>query len=82
MRKMLLTKNDQYGVSSVTKAMKWISVVTSIVGIMTIPALGGIWIDNLLGTTCLFGILGVIVGFVGGMYGLLEMVMALHHRLG
>ena len=32
--------------------------------------------DHLLGTKCLFFILGVIVGFVGGMYCLLDMVKA------
>ena len=68
--------NDKYGVSSVAEATKWVSVVTSIVGVMTVPALVGIWIDNLLGTKCLFAILGVIFGFVGGMYCLLDMVRA------
>jgi len=56
--------------------MKWVSVVTSFIGVMTIPALGGIWIDSLLGTKCLFVILGVVCGFVGGMYCLLDMVKA------
>lgn len=70
------TKNDKYGVSSMAEATKWVSVVTSVVGVMTVPALGGIWIDNLLGTICLFTVSGAIVGFVGGMYSLLEMVKA------
>ena len=74
--KMLPTENDKYGVSGMAEAMKWVSVVTSVVGVMTVPALGGIWIDNLLGTKCLFAILGVIFGFVGGMYCLLNMVKA------
>jgi F0F1-type ATP synthase assembly protein I len=73
---MLPTENDKYGVSSMAEAMKWISVVSSVVGVMIVPALGGIWIDNLLGTKCLFAILGGIVGFVGGMYALLNMVKA------
>ena len=71
---MLPTKNDKFGVSSMAEAMKWVSVVTSVVGVMLVPALGGIWIDNLLGTKFLFMILGVIVGFAGGLYCLLEMV--------
>ena len=73
---MLPTADDKYGVSSIAEAMKWVSVVTSVVGVMTVPALGGIWMDRLLGTTCLFVILGVIIGFVGGMYCLLDMVKA------
>ena len=73
---MLPTANDKYGVSNMAEAMKWVSVVTSVVGVMTLPALGGIWMDSLLGTTYLFVILGVIIGFVGGMYCLLDMVKA------
>jgi F0F1-type ATP synthase assembly protein I len=71
---MLPTENDKYGVGNMVEAMTWVSVVTSVVGVMTVPALGGIWIDNLLGTKCLFVILGAIFGFVGGMYCLLDMV--------
>jgi F0F1-type ATP synthase assembly protein I len=70
------TENDKYSVSSIAEAMKWVSVVTSVVGVMTVPALVGIWVDHLLGTKCVFVILGVIVGFVGGMYCLLDMVKA------
>jgi len=73
---MLPTENDKYGVSSMAEASKWVSVVTSFVGVMTVPALAGIWIDRLLGTKCLFVILGVVFGFVGGMYCLLGMVKA------
>ena len=68
--------NDKHGVRSVADAMKWVSVVTSVVGVMLAPALGGIWIDNLLGTRCLFAILGGVFGFVGEMYFLLDMVKA------
>ena len=70
------TPNDKYGVSSIAEAMKWVSVVTSVVGVMIVPALGGIWMDSLLGTRYLFVILGVTIGFVGGMYCLLDMVKA------
>ena len=70
------TDNDKYGVSSMAEAMKWVSVVTSVVAVMTVPALGGVWVDNLLGTKCLFTILGAIFGFIGGMYSLLDMVKA------
>ena len=70
------TANDKHSVSGIAEAMKWVSVVTSVVGVMVVPALGGMGIDNLLGTKCLFTILGVIIGFVGGMYGLLDMIRA------
>ena len=73
---MLPTANDKYGVSSIAEAVKWVSVVTSVVAVMTVPAFVGIWIDHRCGTKCLFVILGVIVGFVGGMYCLLDMVKA------
>jgi F0F1-type ATP synthase assembly protein I len=73
---MLPTENDKYGVSGMAEAMKWVSVVTSVVGVMTVPPFVGIWIDYLLGTKCLFAILGVVFGFVGGMYALLNMVKA------
>ena len=73
---MLPTADDKYGVSNIAEAMKWVSVVTSVVGVMTLPALGGIWIDHLLGINCPFTIMGVIFGFVGGMYCLLDMVKA------
>jgi F0F1-type ATP synthase assembly protein I len=68
------TDNDKYGVNSIAEAAKWISVVTSVVGVMIVPALAGIWIDHLLGTKGLFAILGVVLGFVGGMYCLLDTV--------
>ena len=71
---MLPTKNDKYGVGSMAEATKWVSVITSFVGVMIVPALGGIWLDNLLGTTSVFTILGAIFGFIGGMYCLLGMV--------
>jgi len=35
---MLPIADDKYGVSSIAEAMKWVSVVTSVVGVMTVPA--------------------------------------------
>ena len=74
MRQMLPTEDDKYGVNSMVEATKWVSVVTSFVGVLIVPALGGIWLDNLLGTISVFTILGAIFGFVGGIYCLLGMV--------
>ena len=68
--------DDGYGVNSTAEGSKWISIVTSFVGVMIIPVLSGIWIARLLGTKCLFLILGMILGFVGRMYCLLGIVKA------
>lgn len=73
---MLPSENDKYGVRNMAEAMKWVSVITSVVGVMTVPPLGGIWIDHLLGTKGLFAILGAIFGLVGGIYTLLKIVKA------
>ena len=75
-RRMLPIENGKYDVRSIAEAVKWVSVITSIVGVMTVPALVGLWTDHLLEIKYLFVILGVIVGFVGGMYCLLDMVKA------
>lgn len=56
---MLPNPNDKYGMSNIAEAMKWVSVVTTVVGVMTVPPLGGIWLDYLLRTRCLFLIVGV-----------------------
>ena len=73
---MCPSEYDKYGMNSMADAMKWVSVISSVVGVMTVPALGGLWVDNLLGTGFLFTILGAILGFAGGMYSLLNMVKA------
>ena len=74
MRHMLPIANDNYGVGGMAEAMKWVSVATTVVGVMIVPVLGGMWIDTLLGTTYPFVIVGAIVGCVGGVYSLLNMV--------
>lgn len=74
MGRMLPNENSSYGVNGIAEAMKWVSVVTSVVGMMTVPPLGGIWIDSLLGIRGVFVILGAIFGLAGGLYCLLDMV--------
>ena len=39
---------------------------------MAIPPAGGYWLDLRVGTSPLFVILGAILGFVGGMFHLLQ----------
>ena len=62
----LPNENSPYGVNGMAEAMKWVSVVTSVVGVMTAPPLGGIWIDSLLGIRGVVVILGAILGVGGG----------------
>jgi hypothetical protein len=72
----MLPNKDQELKASVAVAMRWVSEITSVVFVMTLPALGGIWADHAAGTQCVFTILGAICGFSGGMYALLSMVKA------
>jgi len=55
-----------------TIAMEWVSKITTISLSMALPGVGGIWIDNNLGTMPVFIILGVVLGFALGMYQLLQ----------
>ena len=71
---MLPIENDNYGVSGMAEAMKWVSVITTVVGVMIVPVLGGMWIDNLVGTKYLFVIVGAAVGGIGGICSLLNML--------
>ena len=67
-------EKDEDEATIMANAMMWVSVVSTVVGVMLVPTLGGIWIDNLLGTQYLFIILGAIIGLVGGMYCLLSIL--------
>ena len=56
------------------KAMQWVSRITSISMEMVLPgALGYYFLDRWLGTRVVFLILGLIVGFVGGMWQLIKL---------
>jgi F0F1-type ATP synthase assembly protein I len=59
--------------SSYANAMQWVSRITSIVIEMVLPGVIGYWIDLRLGTKVLFLILGVILGFVGGIWQLIKL---------
>jgi hypothetical protein len=54
----------------VAKAYYWVSVVTTSVGLMVLPGLGGHWLDSRYGTRFL-GLLGFAGGLVGGVAYLL-----------
>ena len=54
-------------------AMVWSSRITTIAMEMVLPALLGIWADRRLGTGILFLLLGVVFGFILGMWSLLKL---------
>ncbi len=54
-------------------AMQWVSRITTIVIEMVLPGVIGYWIDLRLGTKVVFFILGVILGFVGGLWQLIRL---------
>lgn len=53
-------------------AAEWTSRVTTVAGQMVLPALLGLWLDQLAGTVCLFLILGGILGFAAAMGQLVQ----------
>jgi ATP synthase protein I len=54
-------------------ATMWVSRITSIVLEMVLPGVLGYWVDQKLGTRVLFLIIGVILGFVGGLWQLIRL---------
>jgi ATP synthase protein I len=54
-------------------AMQWVSRITSVAIEMVLPGVIGYWIDQRLGTKVLFFIIGVILGFVGGIWQLIKL---------
>jgi F0F1-type ATP synthase assembly protein I len=56
---------------SYARAMVWVSRITSIAVMMVLPGAVGYWADMRIGTKPVFLILGVILGFVGGMWQLI-----------
>ncbi|HYW80473.1 MAG TPA: AtpZ/AtpI family protein [Thermoguttaceae bacterium] len=59
--------------SPMAVAMVWSSRITTIAMEMVLPALLGIWADRRLGTGILFLLLGVVFGFILGMWSLLKL---------
>lgn len=53
-------------------AMHWVGRVFGVVSAMVLPAWGGAWLDERVGTR-LFALLGVVLGLVAGMAYLLVM---------
>ena len=60
--------------SSYANAMVWVSRITSISMEMVVPGLIGYYLlDRWLGTKVVFLILGLILGFVGGIWQLIKL---------
>jgi F0F1-type ATP synthase assembly protein I len=54
-------------------AMEWSARLTTISMELVLPALGGYWLDQRLGTRVLFLILGVMLGFVAATLSLVRL---------
>jgi F0F1-type ATP synthase assembly protein I len=52
--------------------MDWVSRLTAIGLEMALPGAGGLWLDLKLGTSPLFLVIGVVLGFVAGLWQLLR----------
>ena len=53
--------------------MEWVARITTVSLEMVLPGVIGYWIDLRLGTKVVFLILGVILGFVGGLRHLIKL---------
>ena len=56
------------------KAMAWVSKITTISVMLVLPALGGYYLDQYLGTVALFLFLGMLVGMLASGWHLYKMV--------
>jgi ATP synthase protein I len=65
--------NPSDDLSSYARAMVWVSRITTIAIEMVLPGAIGYWIDTKLGTKVVFMIIGVILGFVGGLWQLIKL---------
>jgi F0F1-type ATP synthase assembly protein I len=54
-------------------AVEWTSRITTIALEMVLPALGGFWLDQWLGTQAVFLILGALFGFAAAMWQLIQL---------
>jgi F0F1-type ATP synthase assembly protein I len=63
---------DDRSATAVAYEWAWRIIVVSLE--MVLPGLFGYWIDTRLGTVCLFLTIGLIIGSVGGVRHLLQMV--------
>jgi ATP synthase protein I len=63
---------NRRSVDPLALAMEWVSKITTVALEMVLPTVGGGYLDRRLGTTY-WTLIGVIVGFLVGMWHLLQM---------
>lgn len=64
------TKDDR---PPMVVAMNWVSQITTIGLEMSLPALGGNWLDNRWGTSPWLVCVGAVIGFALGMWHLMQL---------
>ncbi len=62
-------------------AMEWVAKITTVALEMFLPAIGGGYLDRRLGTQH-WALVGLILGFVVGLWHLLQMTRASNRRRG
>ena len=66
-------KNEQAeSAKSMAEAMGWVSKITTACILMILPGLAGMWTDNQLHSSPIFGLLGLVLGMWGGLYLLIK----------
>ena len=62
-------------------AMEWVAKITTVAMEMFLPAVGGAYLDSRWGTNY-WTLIGVVLGFVVGMWHLLQMTRTADKRRG
>jgi len=63
------------------QAMEWVAKITTVAMEMFLPAVGGAYLDRRWGTNH-WALIGVVLGFVVGMWHLLQMTRTANKRRG
>jgi len=61
--------------SPIAVGMEWTTRIITIALEMALPGLAGYWVDQKLGTVVLFLILGVVLGFLAGIWHLIRLTV-------
>ncbi len=69
---MNMTKDTSDDRSPIARAIEWSARLMTIGLEMALPAAGGYWLDLRIGTLPAFVTLGAMLGFVAGMFHLLQ----------
>jgi F0F1-type ATP synthase assembly protein I len=66
--------------SALARAMELGTLTTTIALEMVLPGAAGYWLDQRLGTTAVFTIVGAVLGFSGGLWHLIRLVGELSRK--